>query len=466
MIPLLLALPIDWSGKSPHNRTKGEIHNLTPQAQMPYRIIVMEKGYFYTDDLFMIDSRGYVLTENDYQCIAINREVIDEVKKTACAVILITNPDVGNLVRVDAQMVGGKYCILNQAIIETAANVILATNRKLYWKDVTDKPDGYIPNGHLHALWELFGFTGQTNSLKRITTALDKKAAKDFDILFQEFLIDFGGLDDQLAIVDNRLTNHIADRNNPHQLTVSQIGLSNVYNGLIATQSDALYNYGQNRTSYATPFRCKQFIDTQFTPRLTQHINDLNNPHQETAAKLGTMTNLEFRLEANKYYNRGEATQLSYRIGGLDYYTYYAALRQSIPIGQILYGVFPQNSYVPVPQTTGYIMQPSSSGYLVWTPFQQAVQPYVKQGNDILYAGQLTLPYDNERNNQAPYMATASVNWLTSVLGVGHREGTIAVFQISRTWGIGTSNGSVATALITDAMAVIQGGRWAIPGYV
>lgn len=449
MIPVLQPLPIDWSGKSPNNRTKGEIHNLGPQIGMPYRIIVMERGYFYTDDLFMIDSRGYALKETDYQCIVPNREIMNEVKKMACAVILITNPDVGNIIRVDAQMVGGQYCSLNPAILQTASNVILATNRKLYWKDITDKPAVYRPNGHLHALWELFGFTEQTGILKRMTTAMDKLTAKEFVGLFDEFLIKWGPISNGLVEIEARLTTHINDENNPHQVDKNKAGLSEVVNGPVASLSDAQYSGNTVRTAYTTPLRTKQSIDANFTPRLTQHINDLNNPHQDTAAKLGTLTNLEFRLLTNQYYNRGETVQKTNRLGGRNFTDYTTYVRTNIPIKELTTGIVPQTNIVQVPQSDGYILQPSSSGYLVWRPYKQAIEQWTKKGNNILYAGNLkSSNFDS------------GSRFLQNTLGGNHPDGTIGVYRMSNRWEIATGNGSIWTKVTTTAMGVCHGGVW------
>ncbi|ABY63048.1 virion structural protein [Pseudomonas phage 201phi2-1] len=454
MIPVLQPLPIDWSGKSLHNRTKGEIHNLSTQSGLPYRIIVMERGYFYTDDLFMIDSRGYILKSTDYQCIVPSRDLFNEVKKTACAVILITNPDVGNIVRVDAQMVGGRYCSLNPAILETAINVTLAANRKIYWKDITDKPDAYRPNGHLHALWELFGFTEQTGILKRMTTAMDKIVAKEFVGLFDEFMIEWGPIEDGMQDVENRLTTHINDTENPHEVTADQAGLGNVVNGPVATQADAQFSSDTNRGSYTTPLRTSQSIAANFTPRLTEHINDLNNPHADTAAKLGTMTNLDFRLLANQFYNRGETVAATNRLQGLAFADYTNYIRTNIPVTELVSGILPQSNYVGVPQGDGYILQPSASGYMVWRPYVQAIEQWVKKGNNILYAG-------NYGSND-PAGAQA---WLGSVLGTNHPNGTIAVYRAIMTWGIGTGNGAISTTVSVTSMAVCLNGAWTLsPG--
>lgn len=449
MIPVLQPLPIDWSGKSQNNRTKGEIHNLSTQSGMPYRIIVMERGYFYTDDLFMIDSRGYKLQTTDYQCIAPSRDLFNEVKKTACAVILVTNPDVGNIVRVDAQMVGGQYCSLNPAILETAINVTMAANRKVYWKDLTDKPDAYRPNGHLHALWDLFGFTEQTGIIKRMTTAIDKTVAKEFAGLFDEFMIKWTPIDNGMQDIENRLTTHINDTNNPHQVDKIQAGLSEVSNGPVATQADAQFSSDTNRTSYTTPLRTKQSIDANFTPRLTEHINDLNNPHADTAAKLGTLTNLEFRLLANQYYNRGDTTAQTNRIAGKTFSDYTNYIRTGINVAEITTGILPQTNYVQVPRDVDYILQPSASGYLEWRPYKQAIEQWVKKGNNILYAG-----------NYGSNSDAGAEAFLASVLGVNHPNGTIGIYRAYQAWGIGTGNGAITTTVTSTGMAVLLNGAW------
>lgn len=453
MIPILQPLPIDWTGKSLHNRTKGEIHNLGPQAELPYRIIVMERGYFYTDDIFMIDSRGYILKPDiDYQCIVISREIMNEVKKTACAVILITNPSVSNLVKVDAQMVGGRFCSLNIAILETASNVIMSANRKVFWKDIKNKPNDYRPSGHLHALWELYGFTEQTGLLKRMTTALDKITAKDFIGLFDEFLIEFNQIEDGLTDIEARLTTHINDQNNPHQVNSTQLELNEVFNGPIATQQEAISTTSANRNSYTTPFLSKEVILTNFAPRLTEHVNDLNNPHRDTAANLGTLTNLEWQQLANQYYDRGETVALTNRLDGRIFADYTEYARRDIPINQIVTGVLSSSLFTNSnisPTSTEYILQPSSSGYMVWRPYRDAIDQWIKKGNNILHAG----------SNSAVSIASGQA-FLTAALGVNHPNGTIGIYRQTPSWGYGTGNGSITTSPIAAAMGVLLNGVW------
>lgn len=124
MNPLLLPLPFDETGESYSNRTKGEYHSLAKQKGFPYRIIVMDKGYFYTKGMVIRDGRQNELNpEMDYQCTGINPEVIEKTGLEACSVIVITKQDVHEDIYIDAQMCGGIYCNLAPSISEHANEI-------------------------------------------------------------------------------------------------------------------------------------------------------------------------------------------------------------------------------------------------------------------------------------------------------------------------------------------------------
>lgn len=64
---------------------------------------------------------------------------------------------------------------------------------------------------------------------------------------------------EQLEIIANNLNSHIGSKNNPHNVTKSQIGLENVDNYGTSTQSQA--ETGSHNHSFMTPLRTKQAID-------------------------------------------------------------------------------------------------------------------------------------------------------------------------------------------------------------
>lgn len=452
MIPVLQALPFDKTGKSPNNRTKGEVHDLTPQFDMPYRIVVMEKGYFYTNDLYIMDNRGKVLQEDiDYQCLVMEPEIAKKQGMQACAVIVVTNPEVGGMLYVEAQMVGGLYCSLNSAILEMAANVLRSANRKVLWRNLKDKPSSYRANGHLHALWELFGFTEQTDIIHRMTTAVSKIAKKDFDALYAEFGIKFNAIKADMADIESRLTTHIADTNDPHDITATQVQLNLVINASIATQAQAQTASNAVMNAYATPLRAAQSVATNFTPALNAHVTDYNNPHQDTAAKLGTMTKVEMNTLANQYYNSGETVDATLSLGGTTYAAYYTSVRANLPAVNLTTGILPYQTYTPSAGNNTMMLVPTAGGVLGWRTIASIFEVYEKKGNQVIYAG--TMAY------------TTSPSALAGIIGTNYPEETIAVYHSSASYKIGTGNGSHTTLVESIAMAVLKGGVWQSPGW-
>ncbi|MEC1178552.1 phage tail protein [Metasolibacillus meyeri] len=81
--------------------------------------------------------------------------------------------------------------------------------------------------------------------------------------------------------VDDTVTTHANDKNNPHAVTKAQVGLGSVENYSIATQAEA--EVGTAADKYMTPLRTKQAIDKG----TTSHANDKNNPHAVTKVQVG-----------------------------------------------------------------------------------------------------------------------------------------------------------------------------------
>lgn len=78
---------------------------------------------------------------------------------------------------------------------------------------------------------------------------------------------------------------HEAKKNNPHAVTKAQVGLGNVDNFLTATQAQA--EAGTLNTVFMTPLRVYQAIMLQAGNLINNHIGDKNNPHNTTKAQVG-----------------------------------------------------------------------------------------------------------------------------------------------------------------------------------
>lgn len=81
---------------------------------------------------------------------------------------------------------------------------------------------------------------------------------------------------------------HVANLNNPHDVTADQIGLGNVQNYAMAAQDAAIT--GTETTSYMSPALTSAAIGAQAIAPLNAHIANLDNPHEVTAAQVGAAT--------------------------------------------------------------------------------------------------------------------------------------------------------------------------------
>lgn len=78
---------------------------------------------------------------------------------------------------------------------------------------------------------------------------------------------------------------HINDKNNPHNVTKAQVGLGLVDNYATATNNEAIAGAATNR--FITPANLAAHVASNITPVINAHINDKNNPHNVTKSQVG-----------------------------------------------------------------------------------------------------------------------------------------------------------------------------------
>lgn len=452
MVPILHPLPLDWTGYSPSNIVTNEMHDVSVYADDPFKIVVLDKGYFYTHDLIVFDHLHKPLIKGpDYQCLMLEPKVASKTAFKACAVIVIKNPRIVSKVYVTARMVGGEYCQLTDAIINTANTVLAGGVRKIYWKNLKDKPGAYRPSGHMHAWWQLYGFTEPTKILMRMEAAQKITTGKDFDGVYLEWRAKFNQLDFALKDIEARLTTHINDQFDPHQVTKVQIGLSEVFNGPVASLSEAQQANGSVTYSYATPIRTKQSIEFNFLPVLQQHIDDYNNPHRVTWETLGTYSVQGLQQLANQYYTRGETVTASYNYASITWDEAKNRVRKELPILTLTSGMAPWSLYstnVPTGATNEWVLMGDVSGYAVWKPIRTIMDVYVKKGNQVFYI-----------SGVQGYNGAGVANAFQTLIGP-KPDGSIGVYTWIYGHGTNSGNGGLAVMLYGRASVVCRAGRW------
>jgi hypothetical protein len=110
------------------------------------------------------------------------------------------------------------------------------------------------------------------------------------------------------AIALDGVSDHIDDTNNPHNTTKLQVGLGNVSDYAVASQAEA--EDGTLNTRYMTPLRGKQQIQALIGNALTDHLNDSDNPHATTKDQVGLGNVDNYMTASNAQAVAGTATNL------------------------------------------------------------------------------------------------------------------------------------------------------------
>lgn len=449
MVPILHPLPLDLTGKAPSNIFLSEEHSVFDQAEDPYKVVVLEKGYFYTHDLIVYDHLHKPLIKDvDYQCTALQPQVAKDTAFTACAIIVITNPRINKKVFVTGRYVGGEYCMLTDAIIRMARSLLAGGKRKVYWKNLYDKQSDFRPNGHQHLYWQLYGFAKPTLTVKRMQRAQQVITGRDFNGLYLEWKAIYDTVSNDLQTIEDRLTTHINDKVDPHKVTKLQIKLELVYNGFPATIDEARQGSGAVMDAYATPLRTKEAIEFNFLPKLQNHVADRNNPHGVTYATLGTYNMSMLVGYGNGYYSKGTTTNSAARINNLTWAQVKTNIRTNMYPNEMKSGLLPSEHYsqtAPIPQ---YILTGSANGYMSWQPIRTMLNTYTKKGNQTFYV----------TGNQ-PYVGATWIRVFNTFIGP-KPVNSIGVLKSTYYYGSGTGNGSLTVALPTFAMMRYINGSW------
>lgn len=161
--------PYDPTGTDINNLVIGEKHTLASSRR---RVIVPMHAPVYTNALTVTDlTNGRTLTLGvDYRFAEIDAAVSVATGKDTASVILVENPEVSSSVSITYQSVGmlnGRSRALLELLSRSADTEI-----SLDYIDINNKPDGFTPSPHLHAIKDLRGLDDLLYHIERIRLAL------------------------------------------------------------------------------------------------------------------------------------------------------------------------------------------------------------------------------------------------------------------------------------------------------
>lgn len=273
----LTLLPMDFKGTLASNYFKGEVHTPTKASGKTHRIFKPNFGAYYTDSLIVRDSTGKVLDrDKDYVCTYYYQDLGVASAKEVCAIIVIINAAVTATVRIEYRAVGGPYS-LNFGELEAVIAETEKPGDKIKWEDIIDKPLQYNPDDHNHEYWQLYGLESTDENLDYLAKSwiTGRKGILENGRIYYQNYVDLAKA--AVAAYAQRVTNHVNDKNNPHQTDKVKIQLGNVNNWPMANQAQATAKTGN--ATYQPIGGIYLQLTAHVTPLFDAHLRNYNNPH-------------------------------------------------------------------------------------------------------------------------------------------------------------------------------------------
>lgn len=259
-----LQYPFDPTGTMLANLVEGEQQILTPPNFRDYYFIVPKAAPFFADSMRItfkgLDNAQRTLIEGvDYYLTHWFISASRACAKSVYGSVTFLDKTMSGVVTLKYQTIGGIWVLQESEIAEILANQLL-NPRITTWETIVDMPIAFPVIDHEWDLADMVGASGVVDAIDRITEALNES----------------GG---------NAITEHIANKDNPHDVTKTQVGLGNVQNYPVASITEA--QQGTSNLVYMTALRVKNAIDAQAGAMLLAHTSNQANPHNVTASQLG-----------------------------------------------------------------------------------------------------------------------------------------------------------------------------------
>lgn len=323
----------DPYGTNPDNLIVNERQTLQTPGLDDYYFIIPFAAPYFVDSLEVVnDQTGLPYVKGvDYLPGHYFVEAMDGTGRNIAGSIRFMRRDINGIVRLKYRTLGGQWGFNATAILEELANRQYNPLVRS-WGLIDVLPALFPPIPHDQSVDDLIGSDELLDGIEEIARAIDAASQGTTDSHINDRnnphqvtkeQVDLGSVQNYPVATEAQartgehnasymtplrtaqeietkalqpLQSHVEDQSNPHGVTASQVGLGSVQNYPIASDAEAVNVTVQNR--YMTPYTTGLFFQSTgiaeqvglLAQQLIQHVGNTNNPHQVTAAQVGTYT--------------------------------------------------------------------------------------------------------------------------------------------------------------------------------
>ncbi|UQT03118.1 short tail fiber protein [Serratia phage vB_SmaS-Totoro] len=255
----------DPYGTNAANKIVSEPHTITAVNGTDFNFVVPRFAPFFRRDLVIRNaSTGAKLRANvDYYFgFRFDQILVSGSMQPVYGAIVFNDRTLSGNIEIDYQTLGGEFVLSESQILEILANKQLDP-RTATWGSIVDLPEEFPPIPHRTNAEDMVGMSEVVSSNYDIADAIREGNVKSMQALME----------------------HIQDHNNPHHITLADLGIDQLGNLVPASKEQA--EGGTDNTYYMTSLRVKQFTNANVIPVIDAHKADDQNPHGVTAAQVG-----------------------------------------------------------------------------------------------------------------------------------------------------------------------------------
>ncbi len=308
MNPLIQKYPFDPNKTNQGNYIANEPFNLQNQYGKVNRCVTFSGGYFFTDTVSIMDGNGYTLVpEIDYQATHLNTEAVKLTGSSVCGMLVITNPNISDVVYLSGHLLGGKYTALSPVIKECLDTLQRLTTVAPTWNDIVNKPDDFLPSGHFMLWCQMYGFTPFTLAIQELREQIIQQSISKVD---HELSVQTDKKTDLLRVIEllkQRLEFHTRPEVNSHKTSATDINLNLIDNYPIITNEEI----GQLQLSipvrYVDSLKHNEIIEYWLSKKL-------DHRHEIPFSTLDTYSSTELDTILSNKLNKNESAYSSERL--------------------------------------------------------------------------------------------------------------------------------------------------------
>ena len=246
---------------NPSNLITNEVQTLQTPGLDDYYFIIPFAAPFYVETLELRNhTNGQLYVEGtDYVIGHYFVDAMDSLKRPIAGSIRFLKKSISGQARIKYHTVGGQWGLNENAILAELSNKQLNPITRS-WEQIEGLPARFPSIAHDQQVNQLIGSEDINQSIQDIAATIEAAAA-------------------------GTSQSHIDDMNNPHGVNKTQVGLSQVQNLPLATLAQALNS--NFAAGYSTPQSVYHAINYFALTPLNAHIANTNNPHGVTKSQVG-----------------------------------------------------------------------------------------------------------------------------------------------------------------------------------